>query len=534
MIDQVIADALATRDIDRSRNGEDNHDSRTGVRRQAPTAYERTYQDFMKCNPLYFKGTEGVFKLTQWFEIMETLFRISNCAMENQIKFATCTLLGSALTWWNSHVKTVGPEDLALMRARMFPEESNKINRNISGLPDMIHESGLVIRNLKVILRDYALNATITMMVKNLDVLSVEPRDISRGSVQIQRTTTVETEDESEKKRIEDVPIVQDFPELRVREEDITKNAFRTCYGHYEFQVMPFALTNTLTLFMDLMNRVCKPYLDKFVIVFIDDILIYLRNIKEHEDHLKLILELLKKEELYAKFSKCEFWIPKLYWWPNMKADIATFVRKCLTCANVKVEHQRPSGSLVQPKIPQWKWDNITMDFIITLPKSSQETDPMEKLARMHLKEVVTRNEIPVSIYVIVTLDLHQISRDHFRRLWVLEKVGSVAYKLELPQGLSRVHNAFHVSNLKKCYADEALAVLLDGLHFDDKLHFVEELAKIIDREVKWLKRSRIPIVKVLWNSRRGLEFTWEREDQFRKKYPHLFTKTAPSSSAAS
>ncbi|GJW52395.1 putative reverse transcriptase domain-containing protein [Tanacetum coccineum] len=497
------------------------------------------------------------------------------------------------------------------------------------------------------------------------------------------------------------------YHQLRVREEDIPKTAFRTRYGHYEFQVMPFGLTNAHAVFMDLMNRVCKPYLDKFMIVFIDDILIYSKNKQEHEEHLKLILELLKKEELYAKFSKCEFWIPKvqflghvidsegiyvdpskiesikdwtspkspteirqflglaryyrrfikgfskiakpmtkltqkkikfewgdkqeaafqllkqklcsapilalpegsedfiaycdaskkglgavlmqrekvisyasrhvrsqdlealsirnqvysvhyqkelnmrqrrwlellsdydcdiryhpgkanvvadalsrkerepplrvralvmtislnlpkqilnaqtearkpeniknedvggmlvenaknpeairteklepradgtlclngrswlpcygdlrtvimheshkskysihpgsdkmyqdmkkLYWWPNMKADIATYVSKCLTCAKVKAEHQRPSGLLVQPKIPEWKWDNITMDFVTKLPKTSQgydtiwvivdrltksaiftpmrETDPLDKLARMYLKE---------------------------------------------------------------------------------------------------------------------------------------------------
>ncbi|GJW70342.1 putative reverse transcriptase domain-containing protein [Tanacetum coccineum] len=101
------------------------------------------------------------------------------------------------------------------------------------------------------------------------------------------------------------------YHQLRVREEDIPKTEFRTRYGHYEFQVMPFGFTNAPAVFMDLMNRVCKPYLDKFVIRLIDDILIYSKDKKEHEEHLKAILELLKKEELYAKFSKCEFWIPK-------------------------------------------------------------------------------------------------------------------------------------------------------------------------------------------------------------------------------
>ncbi|GJW78392.1 putative reverse transcriptase domain-containing protein [Tanacetum coccineum] len=99
------------------------------------------------------------------------------------------------------------------------------------------------------------------------------------------------------------------YHQLRVRDEDIPKTAFKTRYGHYEFQVMPFGLTNAPAVFMDLMNRVCKPYLDKFVIVFIDDILIYSRNKEEHANHLRIILELLKKEKLYAKFSKCDFWI---------------------------------------------------------------------------------------------------------------------------------------------------------------------------------------------------------------------------------
>ncbi|GJU61871.1 putative reverse transcriptase domain-containing protein [Tanacetum coccineum] len=97
------------------------------------------------------------------------------------------------------------------------------------------------------------------------------------------------------------------YHQLSAKDEDIPKTAFRTRYGHYEFQVMPFGLTNAPAVFMDLMNHVCKPYLDKFVIVFIDDILIYSHNKEEHANHLRIILELLKKEKLYAKFSKCDF-----------------------------------------------------------------------------------------------------------------------------------------------------------------------------------------------------------------------------------
>ncbi|GKE45213.1 hypothetical protein Tco_1472497 [Tanacetum coccineum] len=111
---------------------------------------------------------------------------------------------------------------------------------------------------------------------------------------------------------------------------------------------------------------------------------------------------------------------------------------------------------------------------------------------------------------------------------------GTVAYRLELPEKLSHVHSTFHVSNLKKFLSDEPLAIPLDEIHVDDKLNFIEEPVKIIDREVKGLKQSRIPIVKVSWNSRRGLEYTWEREDQMQKKYPHLFANPESASQATS
>ncbi|GJZ45252.1 putative reverse transcriptase domain-containing protein [Tanacetum coccineum] len=122
----------------------------------------------------------------------------------------------------------------------------------------------------------------------------------------------------------------------------------------------------------------------------------------------------------------------------------------------------------------------------------------------------------------------------YVRPFKVLAKVGKVAYKLELPQELSRVHHTFHVSNLKKCYADEPLVMPLEGIHVDDKLQLVGEPVEIIERKIKRLKRRRIPLVKVRWNSRRGLEFTWECEDSFKQKYPQLFTNRASSSTTRS
>ncbi|GJZ59132.1 putative reverse transcriptase domain-containing protein [Tanacetum coccineum] len=390
-----------------------------------------------------------------------------------------------------------------------------------------------------------------------------------------------------------------------------------------------------------------------------------LRSVIMHESH-------KSKYSIHPGSDKMYQDMKKLYWWPNMKADIATYVSKCLTCAKVKAEHQRPSGLLVQPEIPEWKWDNIMMDFITKLPKSSQgldtiwvivdrltksahflpirENDPLDKLARLYLNRIVTRHGIPVSIIcdrdgkftsnfwrsfqkalgtelsmstaaytskpkaapyealygrkcrspvcwaevgeaqltgsemiqettenIILTKQRIQDAQDrqnsyadlkrkpmefkvgdrvmHKVSPWkgvvrfikrgklnpryvgpfkVLARVGDVAYRLELPQELSRVHPTFHVSNLKKCYADEPLAMPLEGVHIDDKLQFVEEPVEIMEREIKRLKRSRIPLVKVRWNSRRGPEFTWEREDSFKKKYPHLFTNRASSSTTRS
>ncbi|GJW10660.1 hypothetical protein Tco_1576487 [Tanacetum coccineum] len=431
------------------------------------------------------------------------------------------------------------------------------------------------------------------------------------------------------------------------------------------------------------------------------------RSLIMHESH-------NSKYSIHPGSDKMYHDLKMLYWWPNMKADITTYVSKCLTCAKVKAEHQRPSGLLVQPDIPEWKWEKITMDFITKLPKTAagfdsiwvivdrltksahflpmKETDSTEKLARLYMKEIVTRHGIPMSIIsyhnshfisrvwqslhkalgtqlnlsttyhpqtdgqserTIQTLedmlracvidfgngwdrhlplvefsynnsyhtsikaapfealygrkcrspvcwaevgeaqltgpeiihettekifkirDRMQAARDRQKSYadkrrrplefevgdkvmlkvapWkgvmrfgkrgklnpryigpfrIIERIGPVAYRLELPQELSRVHNVFHVCNLKKCLSDDTLVIPLEEIQLDDKLNFVEEPVEIMDREVKQLKRSRIPIVKVRWNARRGPEYTWERKDQFREKYTHLFPNLRPTTTS--
>ncbi|GJT29005.1 hypothetical protein Tco_0909280 [Tanacetum coccineum] len=167
--------------------------------------------------------------------------------------------------------------------------------------------------------------------------------------------------------------------------------------------------------------------------------------------------------------------------------------------------------------------------------KRQKRQDDLEKLTLMEYVEVISDSEedwdqqkVSPRKGVIRFGKWGKLNPRYIEPFKIIAKVGTVAYRLELPEQLSRVHSTFHVSNLKKCLSDKTLAIPLDEIQIDDELHFIEEHVEIKDREVKHLKQSRIPIVKVRWNSRRGPEFTWEREDQMQKKYPHLFGNFAP------
>ncbi|GJX14558.1 putative reverse transcriptase domain-containing protein [Tanacetum coccineum] len=346
-----------------------------------------------------------------------------------------------------------------------------------------------------------------------------------------------------------------------------------------------------------------------------------------------------------------------LYWWPGMKRDIAEYVSRCLTCSKIKAEHQKPSGLLQQPEIPEWKWEKITMDFITKLPKSSSGYDTIwvivdrltksahflpiredyktEKLARIYTNEIVARHGTRLDMSTAYHPETDGQSErtiqtlEDMLRACVMDFGGS--WDTHLPLAEFSYNNNYHTSikcapfealygrkcrspviwtevgesqligpelvqettekifqiqerlktarSRQKSYADKRRKplefkvgdrVLLKvspwkgvvrfgkkgklaswyvrpfeivervgrvpfcyNNEIDENLHFVEEPIEIVERDVKKLKKRRIPLVKVRWNSWQGAEYTWEREDQFRKKYPHLFSETVPPSGVA-
>nr|GEX57466.1 putative reverse transcriptase domain, ribonuclease H-like domain, aspartic peptidase domain protein [Tanacetum cinerariifolium] len=384
MIDQAL--------LRNSTNEDENHSSHEDNRRNVQTTRPCFYAEFMKCQPLNFKGTEGMVGLTRWIEKLESVFQISGCAIKNQVKFSTYTLLDADLTWWNSQIRSLGPDAYLMtwevikkkMTDKYCPQGEIKSSGNANvvnaqrdnraipkgngcykcGAPGHFKRDCPKLKNkdggnegkqLKdvPIIRDFS-----EVFPKDLSGLPparpVEFQiDLTPGAAPIARATCrlapSELKELSEqlqelfdkgfirptsspwgapvsfvKKKDGSFRMCIDYRELnklivknhlrlgyhqlRVREQDVPKTAFRTRYGHYEFKVMPFGLTNAPAVFMDLINRVCKPYFDKFVIVFLDDILIYSKKEKEHEEHLKVqfLGHIINSRGIYVDPAKIE------------------------------------------------------------------------------------------------------------------------------------------------------------------------------------------------------------------------------------
>nr|GEX67871.1 hypothetical protein [Tanacetum cinerariifolium] len=247
-----------------------------------------------------------------------------------------------------------------------------------------------------------------------------------------------------------------------------------------------------------------------------------LRILIMHESH-------KSKDSIHPGLDKMYPDLKKLYWWPNIKAEIATYVSKCLTCAKVKIEYQKPSGLLSLNKALRTRLDMSTAYHLETDGQSERTIQTLEDMLRACVLDFGKGwdKHLPL-VDISYNNSYHtSIKAAPFEALYGRKsKVETVAYQLKLPEQFSRVHSTFHVSKLKNCMADEPLAILLDEIQVDDKLNFIKEPVEIMDREVNHLKQSRISIIKVRWNSKR--EFTWEHEDQMQKKYPHLFPNSAP------
>ncbi|GJZ73065.1 putative reverse transcriptase domain-containing protein [Tanacetum coccineum] len=358
------------------------------------------------------------------------------------------------------------------------------------------------------------------------------------------------------------------YHQLRVLEDAIPKTAFRMRYGHFESTVMPFGLTNAPAVLMDLMNWVCEPYLGMFVLIFIDDILAYSKSKEEHEVHLKLVLESLRKEKLLLnpftsiteRNQKYEWSVEQEEAFQTLKNDLCdTPIKQIKTTWFRSTDGKKRRRELVLygsnldsidaagsvrdaigfeyclASSSGWTKGTYESDFggynegILIGPELVLETTYKvvlikEKLkdARDHQKSYVDFRRKPLEFEVgdHVLLKVSpwkgvvcfgrkgKLAPRYVRPFEILERIGLVVYMLRLPEELNSVHDTFHVSNLKKCLGNANLHVPLNEIEIDKTLRFVEEPVKIMNREIKSLKHSRIPLVKVRCNSKRGPEFT--------------------------
>nr|GEX85913.1 reverse transcriptase domain-containing protein [Tanacetum cinerariifolium] len=723
MINRRVAEDLEAHEINRNLglenmngngngnggNGNGNRGNGNG-RGDRHVAHKCTYQDFMKCQPLNFKGTEGVVGLIKWGEKIETVFHISNCPERYQVKYANRTLLDDALTWWNSHKRTIGTDaaytlswtelkklmtevyclrnEIQKMETELWNLSEDRVERFIEGLPDNIQGSvmeteltrlqdavriannimdkklkGYAVRSEenkrrldanrrddlghyhkdypkiknqncgnkaripKVRGKAYVLGGgdanpgskTVTGMfrlndhyvymlfdsgadrsfVSNtfstlLDITpsalyvsyaieladirtsktstvlrgctlgllghpyNIDPIPIDLGSFDViigmdwlaknHAVTVKENIDKSKEKRLEDVPTVRDF--LEVFPEDLLR---LPPIRQVEFQIDLIPSVAPVgekkdTVFQTLKQKLCSASIlelpegsENFVVKArkeenygTEDMCGMIKNLEPRVDDMLCLknkswipcfgdLRALIMHELHeSKYSihlgsnKMYQDLKKLYWWPNMKAEIAMYendsmeklmrqyLKEVVSIHEVPVSIISNQDGRFTSQFWQFLQEALGTQLDMSTayhPQTDGQTEKsyVDKRCKPLEFQVGDKVMLKVSPWkgVIRFSKRGKLNPRYIGPLKILPKVGTVSYRLQLPEQLRRVHSTFHVSNLKKCLSDEPLTISLDEIHVDEKLNFIEESIEIMDRKVKRLKQSRILIVKV-------------------------------------
>nr|GEV09421.1 reverse transcriptase domain-containing protein [Tanacetum cinerariifolium] len=501
VIRKLVADSVATALEEQVANMESaNNTNRNTEPREAPVARKCSYEEFMSCQPFNFK--EEAYKVT-WLEFKKLLIK----------KYYPRTKVKKIeYKFYNMTIKEM------ILRLMGLPRS---IKGNVTASKPQTLEESITITQRLMDQRERALQKSMPKSKRQCSGKSIHVEGQKRSSrperspgfdviigmdwlfkyhakilcdekvvyIPIDNETLIIRGDRSSSVYSK-IDLRSAHHQLRVREEDIPKTSFRMRYRHYEFQVMPFGLTNALAVFMDLMNRVCKPYLDKFVIMFIDDILVYSHNKEEHANHLRIILELLKKEKLYAKFSKCDLWI-----------SIVQFLGHVIDSQGIHVDPAKIEAFHASIKAAQFKalygqkyrspacWA-VFRDVQLTGPEILNETT--KKIVQIRQRLQATRDrqrsytnvrrkplefQFRDRVMLIVSPRKGVIrfgKRGKFDPWYIgpfkiLDRIGPVAYKLELPEELSNVHSTFYISILKKCLSDESLIIPMKELQVDEK-----------------------------------------------------------------